>query len=228
MSVCQVPSTREHVRGPAGLAALEGAAAARWAAVVPGRLDEQSAGVSGTGLGDRSLAAALAGGALRRHQSEVAAQVRGAREAGEVADLGAQADRGEGVDAAQAAQPGDGVGPGRLGDEPLDVAGDQDHGEDRPEDGEARADGERPLEALGQRDRDRAAGGRDVTRAAVGDRRQDREPERAADLLRGVDQARGQPGSWPSTPLTAAIVIGTNAKPRPTAASRDGNRTSPT
>ncbi len=37
-----------------------------------------------------------------------------------------------------------------------------------------------------------------------------------------------RPASWFSTPDTAATVIGTNAKPRPTAASSDGNRMSDT
>ena len=37
-----------------------------------------------------------------------------------------------------------------------------------------------------------------------------------------------RPVSCGSTPLTAAIVIGTNANPSPTAATSDGNRMSPT
>ena len=36
------------------------------------------------------------------------------------------------------------------------------------------------------------------------------------------------PASSGPMPVTAAIVVGTNASPRPMAASSDGNRTSPT
>ena len=36
------------------------------------------------------------------------------------------------------------------------------------------------------------------------------------------------PDSWAETPATAAIVSGTNTSPSPTAASSDGNSTSPT
>ena len=66
----------------------------RCAAVVPGGLDEQSAGVPGPGLGDRSLPAFLAAGVLRRGQAEVTHQLSGFREPLELADLGAQPDRG--------------------------------------------------------------------------------------------------------------------------------------
>src|SRR5204863_8784910 len=85
-----LPGEREHVRALAGLARLERAAAAGWAAVVPGRLDEQSAGVAAAGLGDLALAAAFAGAVFRRDEAEVAHHPRGAREALPVADLGAQ------------------------------------------------------------------------------------------------------------------------------------------
>ncbi len=92
------------------------------------------------------------------------------------------------------------------------------------------ADGEGALEALGERDRHR--GRRPAATSSVPlvrDRGEDRQAERAADLLRGVDQARGQPGLVRARrPQTAATVIGTNEKPRPTAASSDGNRMSDT
>ena len=51
------------------------------------------------------------------HQPEVAHQLPGPVEAGEVADLGGQPDRGERVDPAQAAQPGDGLRVWRARDE---------------------------------------------------------------------------------------------------------------
>jgi hypothetical protein len=57
---------------------------------VPGCLDEQAAGVFGAGLGDRSLAALLAGGVLAGNDAEVAGKQARVLEAGEVADLGGQ------------------------------------------------------------------------------------------------------------------------------------------
>ena len=57
----------------------------------------------------------------------------------------------------------------------------------------------------------------EVGRLRRRDRPEDGESERAADLLGRVDQPRGQPRSSGETPATAAIVTGTNAKPRPTA-----------
>ena len=57
------------VDGPgflAGLAALQRLAEAWRAPVVPGGFDEQPAGVGGAGLGDRALAALVAGGVFGR------------------------------------------------------------------------------------------------------------------------------------------------------------------
>ena len=66
-------------------------------------------------------------------------------------------------------------------------------GEDRPGDREAGADEERAVEPFRQRDRRAVhAGVKQALGAAVGDRREDREAERAADLLGGVDQPRGE------------------------------------
>jgi hypothetical protein len=67
--------------------------------------------------------------------------------------------------------------------------GDQDGGQDRPGEREPGADQERPVKALGQRDRrvmDSAE--QHVLGLSVGDRGEDRQTERSADLLRGVDQ----------------------------------------
>ena len=47
--------------------------------VVPGGLDQQPAGVAGAGLGDRALAAALAGLVEGGHQAEPGGQLRGPR-----------------------------------------------------------------------------------------------------------------------------------------------------
>ena len=74
------------------LAALERGAEPGRAAVVPGRFDEQPARMSAAGLGDRALAAGLAGAVLARHEPEVAHQQFGVLEAGEVADLERQSD----------------------------------------------------------------------------------------------------------------------------------------
>ena len=54
-----------------------------------------------------ALAALVAGGVLRGDDPEVGGQLVGVIEAVKVADLGAQAERGERVDPAQAPQPGD-------------------------------------------------------------------------------------------------------------------------
>ena len=105
---------------------------------------------------------------------------------------------------------------------------DEQEREDRAEDREPGADQQRRLEALGQRDRHRAARLDDGVRARVGDRGQDREAERAADLLRVLIMPEARPASCGSTPATAATVIGTNAKPRPKAEISAGNRMSPT
>ena len=67
-----LPGDRDHRLLLAVLAALERGAEPGWAAVVPGRLDQQPAGVPRAGLGDVALAAALAGAVLARHQPEVA------------------------------------------------------------------------------------------------------------------------------------------------------------
>jgi hypothetical protein len=117
------------------LAALERGALAGRAAVVAGRLDEEPACVAGAGLGDRALPSLLAGAVFGGDEPEVVHQLRGALEAGEVADLGAQSDRGERVDAAQAAQPRDRLGPRRerdeLAEQPLDRVAARDQRVDR-------------------------------------------------------------------------------------------------
>ncbi|MBW3652705.1 MAG: 2-C-methyl-D-erythritol 2,4-cyclodiphosphate synthase [Actinobacteria bacterium] len=75
------------------------------------RLDQQASGVAAAGLGDRALAAPFARGLLGRDEAEVAGQLLGVLEGGDVADLGDQPDRGQRVDATQAAQPRDGRRP---------------------------------------------------------------------------------------------------------------------
>src|SRR5215217_9190670 len=74
------------------------------------------------------------------------------------------------------------------------AAGHQHDREDRAGDRYPGAGEEGVLEALGQRDRGRLAGGRRVVGAAVRHGGEDRQAERPADLLRRIDQARGQTG----------------------------------
>ena len=61
-----------------------------------------------------------------------------------------------------------------------------------------------------------------VLGAAVGDRREDRQAERAADLLGGVDQARGEAGLVRARAGHRGDRHGTKDSPRPIAASIDG------
>src|SRR5215218_10290858 len=72
------------------------------------------------------------------------------------------------------------------------AAGHQHCREDRAGDRYPGTGEEGVLEALGQRDGGRLAGGHGVVGAAVGDGGEDRQAERAADLLRRVDQAGRQ------------------------------------
>src|SRR5581483_10717056 len=80
-----------------------------------GRLDQEPPGVLGAGLRDRSPAALLVRGPLGGDEAEEGGQLARVREALEVADLGAEADRRQDVDAAKAAQAGDRLGPWALG-----------------------------------------------------------------------------------------------------------------
>jgi hypothetical protein len=72
--------------------------------VMPGRFDEQSAGVAVAGLGDPTLGAGRPRGVLGGHQPEVGAD-RAAGQPVPVADLGGQRERGQRRDSAQAPQP---------------------------------------------------------------------------------------------------------------------------
>ena len=141
-----------HVVGLSGAAVGERGAVARLAQVVPGGLDQEPAGVAGAGLGDRALAAALAGLVERGHESEPGGELRGPLEAGEVADLEAEHERGQGVDAAEAAQPGDGRPPLALEREPREPLVERVLARDEAVDGGERVEvgelGRRLVEAL--------------------------------------------------------------------------------
>jgi hypothetical protein len=78
--------------------------------------------MAGAGLGDRALAALVAGAVLAGYETEKAHQPAGPLEAPEVADLDAQPDRAERVDAAQAAQTRDILRPRRRRDQRGDLA----------------------------------------------------------------------------------------------------------
>src|SRR5690606_11643453 len=78
------------------------------------------------------------------------------------------------------------------------AAADQDDAEQQARGGEGGADEEGVLEAVGEGLGDRGwiagglGGGERLVADRVGHRREDREPEGAADLLGGVDEARGE------------------------------------
>src|SRR5436190_6885970 len=75
----------------------------RTPARMPRGLDQQPSRVRRAGLGDRALSASLTAGALGRDQADEAHELFGRLEAGELADLADQPDRGQRVDAAHAA-----------------------------------------------------------------------------------------------------------------------------
>jgi SAM-dependent methyltransferase len=74
---------------------------------MPGRFDQQPPRVPGSRFRDRAKPALLPGRCLGRDQTDVAHQLLGAGEPLEVADLGAQPDRCQRVNPAQAPQPAD-------------------------------------------------------------------------------------------------------------------------
>lgn len=77
------------------------------AEIVPGGFDEDPPGVAGAGLGDRPVGVCLAGLLAGGHESEPGAQLDGAGEASEVADLEHDHQRRERVDPAERSQPAD-------------------------------------------------------------------------------------------------------------------------
>src|SRR3954452_8787670 len=85
----------------AALADREFAADRRGEAVVKRGLDQQPAGVGGPGLGDLAQPAGLAGAVLRRDQADEFRDRVAMLEAVPVADLRAQPERGQRVDATQ-------------------------------------------------------------------------------------------------------------------------------
>ena len=107
----RLPGDRAALGGLAVLAALERLAPRPGSCGSARRPRPAAGGRAWSRLGDRALAAGLAARVLGGHEPEVAHQLPARCEAGEVADLGAQPDRGERVDPAQAAQPGDGLRP---------------------------------------------------------------------------------------------------------------------
>ena len=112
-----------------------------------------------------------------------------------------------------------------LGDvEPSGLAGRRDlflpnqhQRRDDTDERDAGTDPEREPEARCERFRRCRAGDELVLRPADRDRREQRDPDGAADLLRGVDQARRDPGLVRLTPARAAIEIGTKQSAIPSA-----------
>src|SRR5213596_247118 len=84
-AVLAAPGDLQHLGRLALVAGGERGADPRSAAVLPGGLDQQPARVAGACLGDRALAAALAGLLERGHQPEPAGELARGAEAAEVA-----------------------------------------------------------------------------------------------------------------------------------------------
>jgi len=116
----RTPGDLDHARVLALLTASECDPDVRLGAVMVGGLDQQPAGMAGAGLGDRALTALLVGGALGGNDAEEAREQLRRCEAPEVADLRAQAGRGERVDSAETAQTGDHLCVAAGGDRPLE------------------------------------------------------------------------------------------------------------
>src|SRR6266508_1286783 len=118
----RLPGARERLGRDEPLVRPDAGGEARRVLVVPGRLDEQAAGVAVAGLGERAAGAPLAGGVLADGEPEEAHQLARRGEAAEVADLGEQAERGQGGDAAEAAQPAHRVTPGLAAGDLVQLA----------------------------------------------------------------------------------------------------------
>jgi hypothetical protein len=114
-AVLRAPGDLEDVVGLTDLPVGQRGTDPGLAQVVPGGLDEEAAGEAGAGLGDRTARLARAGLVQRGDESEPSRQLAGSLEAAEVADLEMQHERRERLDAAEAAQPGDGRPVLRLG-----------------------------------------------------------------------------------------------------------------
>ena len=91
----RLPGDLDDMRGLSVLAAAQRLALRRCAAVVPGGLDQSRRACPRPGLRDRALPAFLATGVLGGSQADVAHQLPRLGEPLELADLRAQADRGE-------------------------------------------------------------------------------------------------------------------------------------
>ena len=103
-------------------------------AVMPGRFDQQPAGVAVAGLGDRPLRPRPAGGGLGGHQPEVGAD-RPPGQPVPVPDLDREPERGQRRDPTQAAQPdhhgGELAGRGHLGDRGIEPVPARHRGQQR-------------------------------------------------------------------------------------------------
>ena len=113
----RAPADRDGARILAVLAKLERLGDPRRPPVVLGSFDEQATSMTGAGLGDRTAPDRPGGGVLARHDAEIGRELGRVAEATKVANLGAEAERGQGADPAQAAQSGDRLRPGAFAPE---------------------------------------------------------------------------------------------------------------
>jgi hypothetical protein len=99
------PGAGNHVRGGAALARPQRGADERMMAIVPGRFDEHAAQVGVAGFRDAPLRAFRTARVLGGHQAGERHGARGRGKATRVAEFRGDRERGEIIDAAEAAQP---------------------------------------------------------------------------------------------------------------------------
>jgi hypothetical protein len=81
----------------------------RLVTIMPGRLDEETADVAISGLGDRSATLSLPSGAFQRNQSEISHEPTRGLKTPEVMELGDDPNGGERVDPTETSKPRDGL-----------------------------------------------------------------------------------------------------------------------
>lgn len=102
-AVLGAPGDLEDVVRLALLTVLESRADPGWALIVPGRFDQKPAGVTAAGLGDRAALARFARLGQRRDETDPRRELVWTGEAMPVADLALKGQRGQRVDATEAA-----------------------------------------------------------------------------------------------------------------------------
>jgi hypothetical protein len=89
--------------------------------VVPGGLDEEASDVAVAGLGDGSLSSCLTRAVLTGDEADKGHESASCGEAFEVVEFHGEADGGDRLEAAEAAESRDGLGVARIDSETLDV-----------------------------------------------------------------------------------------------------------